>query len=72
MAVATLEADEATALSGLVCFVQFMGIPLKKLLAGVIVVIFGHFASSDFKVWLLSCAGIFANVSLISLKPLSH
>ena len=36
-------------------FVQIMGIPLKKLLAGVILVIFGHFASSDFKVWLQPC-----------------
>ena len=49
MAVATTEADEAVASS---VFVQIMGIPLKKLLAGVILVIFGHLASSDFKVWL--------------------
>ena len=52
MAVATTEADEAVASS---VFVQIMGIPLKKLLAGVILVIFGHFASSDFKVWLRWC-----------------
>ena len=51
MAVATTEADEAIASS---VFVQIMGIPLKKLLAGVISVIFGHFASLDFKVWLRS------------------
>ena len=47
MAVATTEADEATASS---VFVQVMGTPLKKLLVGVILVIFGHFTSSDFKV----------------------
>ena len=49
MAVATIEADEAVASS---VFVQIMGTPLKKLLARVILVIFRHFASSDFKVWL--------------------
>ena len=49
MAVATIEADEAVASS---VFVQIMGTPLKKLLVGVTSVIFGHFASSDFKVWL--------------------
>ena len=49
IAVATTEADEAIASS---IFVQIMGIPLKKLLVGVILIIFGHFASSDFKVWL--------------------
>ena len=43
MAVATIEADEA------VCFVQIMGTSLKKT-AGQDH--FGHFASSDFKVWL--------------------
>ena len=49
MAVATIEADEAVASS---VFVQIMGTPLKKLLVRVILVIFRHFASSDFKVWL--------------------
>ena len=49
IAVATTEADEAIASS---VFVQIMGMPLKKLLVGVILIIFGHFASSDFKVWL--------------------
>ena len=49
MAVATIEADEAVASS---VFVQIMGTSLKKLLVRVILVIFGHFASSDFKVWL--------------------
>ena len=49
MAVATIEADEAVASS---VFVQIMGTPLKILLVRVILVIFGHFASSDFKVWL--------------------
>ena len=49
MAVATIEADEAVASS---VFVQIMGTPLKKLLDRVILVIFGNFASSDFKVWL--------------------
>ena len=49
MAVATIEADEAVASS---VFVQIMGTSLKKLLGRVILVIFGHFASSDFKVWL--------------------
>ena len=48
MAVAT-EADEAVAWS---VFVEIMGTSLKKLLVRVILVIFGHFASSDFKVWL--------------------
>ena len=38
MAVATIEADEAVALS---VFVQIMGTPLKKLLVRVILVIFG-------------------------------
>ena len=52
MAVATTETDEAIASS---VFVQIMDTPLKKLLAMVILVIFGHFASSDFKVWLRSC-----------------
>ena len=33
-------------------FVQIMGTSLKNLLVRVILVIFGHFASSDFKVWL--------------------
>ena len=51
MAVATIEADEAVALS---VFVLIMGIPLKKLLVGVILDSFGHFASSNFKVWLRS------------------
>ena len=46
MAVATIEADEASV------FVQIMGTSLKNLLVRVILVIFGHFASSDFKVWL--------------------
>ena len=54
MAVATTEVDEAVASS--VFFVQIMGIPFKKLLVRVILVIFGHFASSDFKVWLRSCS----------------
>ena len=54
MAVATTEADEAVALS---VFVQIMGKPLKKMLFGVILVIFGHFSSSDFKVWLRFCHG---------------
>ena len=49
MAVATIEADKAVASS---VFVQTMGTPLKKLLVRVILVIFGHFTSSDFKVWL--------------------
>ena len=49
MAVATIEADEAVASS---VFVQIMGTSLKKLLVRSILVIFGHFASSDFKVWL--------------------
>ena len=49
MAVATIEADEAVASS---VFVQIMGISLKKLLVRVTLVIFGHFASSDFEVWL--------------------
>ena len=49
MAVATIEADEAVASS---VFVQIMGTALKKLLVRVILIIFGHFASSDFKVWL--------------------
>ena len=49
MAVATIEEDKATASS---VFVQIMGTSLKKLLVRVILVIFGHFASSDFKVWL--------------------
>ena len=50
----TTEADEAVESS---VFVQIMGLdlPLKKLLVGVILLIFGHFASSDFKVWLRSC-----------------
>ena len=52
MAVATTEADEAVASS---VFVQIMGIPLKTLSVGVIFVIFGDFASSDFKVWLRPC-----------------
>ena len=42
VAVATTEAEEVDASS---VFVQIMGIPLKKLLVGVILVIFGHFAS---------------------------
>ena len=46
MAVATIEADASSV------FVQIMGTALKKLLVRVIFVIFGHFASSDFKVWL--------------------
>ena len=49
MAVATTEADMAVASS---VFVQIMGTSLKELLVRVILVIFGHFASSDFKVWL--------------------
>ena len=49
MAVATIEADEAVASS---VFVQIMGTSLKKLLVRVNLVIFGHFASCDFKVWL--------------------
>ena len=49
MAVATIEADEAVASS---VFVQIVGTPLKKLLVRVILFILGHFASSDFKVWL--------------------
>ena len=49
MAVATIEAHEAVASS---VFVQIMGTALKKLLVRVILIIFGHFASSDFKVWL--------------------
>ena len=49
IAVATVEADEAVASS---VFVQIMGTSLKKLLVRVILVSFGHFASSDFKVWL--------------------
>ena len=49
MAVATIEADEAVASS---VFVQIMGTSLKNLLVRVILVIFGHFALSDFKVWL--------------------
>ena len=49
MAVATIEADEAVASS---VFVQIMGTALKKMLVRVILIIFGHFASSDFKVWL--------------------
>ena len=49
MAVASIEADEAVASS---VFVQIMGTALKKLLVRVILIIFGHFASSDFKVWL--------------------
>ena len=52
MAVATIEADEAVASFD---FVQIMGTPLKKLLVRVILVIFSHFASSDFKVWLRWC-----------------
>ena len=44
MAVATTEADERSV------FVKIMGTSLKKLLVSVILVIFGHFASSDFKV----------------------
>ena len=53
MAVATIEADEAVASStASSVFVQIMGTSLKKLLVRVILVIFGHFASSDFKVWL--------------------
>ena len=51
MAVATTETGRVIALF---VFVQIMGIPLKKLLGGVILVIFGPFASSDFKVWLRS------------------
>ena len=46
--VATTEAYEAVASS---VIVQIMGIPLQKLLVRVIFVTFGHFASSDFKVW---------------------
>ena len=49
MAVATIEADKAVASS---VFVQIMGTSLKKLLVRVILVIFGHSSSSDFKVWL--------------------
>ena len=49
MTVATIDADEAVASS---VFVQIMGTSLNKLLVRVIMVIFGHFASSDFKVWL--------------------
>ena len=49
MAVATIEADEAVASS---VFVQIMGTSLKKVLVRIILAIFGHFASSDFKVWL--------------------
>ena len=49
MAVATIEADEAVASS---VFVQIMGTSLKKLLVRIIFRVFGHFASSDFKVWL--------------------
>ena len=52
MAVATTEADEADEAVAWSVFVQIMGTPLKKLLVRVILVIFGHFASSDFKVWL--------------------
>ena len=52
MAVATIEADEAVASS---VFVQIMGTSLKKMLVRVILVNFGHFASSDFKVWLRWC-----------------
>ena len=46
MALATIEADEAGASS---VFVQIMGTLLKKLLVRFILVIFGHFESSDFR-----------------------
>ena len=70
MAVATTEADEAIASS---VFFQIMGIPLKKLLAGVILVIFGHFASSDFKVWLRSCSYVTSGfVTLIYFHVHAH
>ena len=49
MAVATIEADKAVASS---VFVQIMSISIKNLLVRVVLVIFGHFASSEFKVWL--------------------
>ena len=46
MAVATIEADEAVASS---VFVQIMGTSVKKLMISVILVIFGHFTSSDLR-----------------------
>ena len=49
IAVATTEADKAIASS---VFVQIMGIPPQKAAGRGHLIIFGHFASSDFKVCL--------------------
>ena len=49
IAVATTEADKAIASSD---FLKIMGISQQNEPTGVILVIFDHFASSDFIVWL--------------------
>ena len=42
--------------------------PLKKLLVGVILIIFGHFASSDFKVWLRWCWSAYICIFKVSVN----